>query len=359
MAEPGDDWFDELSELIVAIEEPAVFCALAHSHRLSPLVARYDLVHKLPDNWHPGIVDSFWESWYANEIRVGELVDEALRISERLSQKYAITFTKGIVCQASLYGDVGLRKMSDIDLLVPAANQGGIRVDLVDAGYSERMVYRRRVGGLVPRDRADLLKYAVSPDHLPHFVRVAEQRGAMCRAFVLDVAFSLSWHNAKWKLTPDIIDDAGDKLEVQGLLAEGAIPALSPVNNFIFLCMHFFREAWFDSNALRLPQIADIVRCWVRISVDDRKLLKHRIASLGIGGPIGWAAYHIDEMFDIGLVHALSLSDFIADEWVASAVNKGRDVCRWHGDMRTRVIEGCVGELSSSPGVPFSSECLG
>lgn len=355
VSEPHDERFAQAVELAAELRDFPFLIYQAAAQRVTPLVARFDRVRGLSGELPETVLVSLWDQWNANRIRVAEHVDEALQLADGFRGGEQVVFTKGVVCQQRLYGEPGLRQMADIDLMTEPHNREFVRSALLQLGYAERKVYSRKSGALEARPRSELLNYAISPDHLPHFLRLNAAKGGLLPAFVVDVALSFTWYRAAWQPPVGDMMNAAVDVAVVGAERCGPLPTLSSVQEFIFLALHFFREAWFIGDPVQLSQVADIARSWERLGTSERVTLCTYIAELQVQPPIGWVAAHVDEIFRTSIVDALELSNFASREWITSVATTGGVIRQWHGDMRRRLVESGVCTLLEVPDhIPFA-----
>lgn len=112
-------------------------------------------------------------------------------------------------------------------------------------------------------------------------------------------------------------------MAVSGVQRDGSLPTLSSPHEFLFLVLHFFREAWFSGSSIRLSQIADIVRSWDRLETSERTEMRTYIAETRVQPPVAWVAAHVDDMFGTGIVDTLNLSGFTPKAWTTSVTTQG------------------------------------
>lgn len=300
----------------------AHFLQLADQSRILPVASRRHLRETLERNRH----------------RTRGHVHEALRITHQLQRAgLVVAVTKGVAAQATLYDQNGTRWFNDMDLMVLPEQRFAVADVLRSLGYQEGKAYHHPSGQVVDIPRSETVAYRLYPDHLPHLTRVTGDDALPY--FVVDVAFSLTWFNSGWRVPTD------RALAHRGQVAvhDGRLPVLDPVFDFLFLCLHLFREGWLASTIavkdLRLAQFADICRHWERRSQPHCRDVKDVIDRFNLHAPIGWVTGHTDTIFATAISRALGLDDYTAADWLGSACERPGTYLQWPGTMRRRLAE--------------------
>jgi hypothetical protein len=114
--------------------------------------------------------------------------------------------------------------------------------------------------------------------------------------------------------------------------------------SFLFLVLHFFREAWHVEHIgagkdVTLAKVADIHLSW-RYHREEILAagLRERIAEHALKGPAAWVLAHIDRTLGTTMVAELGLEEHAAPEWLASlhGGSAGRVVCAVSMEERLR-----------------------
>jgi hypothetical protein len=273
-----------------------------------------------------------------NRDRTRKHVLEALHIARRLTAAgLTVAVTKGIAAQATLYDQAGTRSFNDIDLMVLPEQRDRVADVLAGLDYQLGKAYQHRSGRLVDIPRSELLAYRLYPDHLPHLTRLTGDE--TLPYFVADVAFSLTWHSSGWQVPTADALARPVRLPVQ----DGTLPVLDPVYDFLFLCLHLFREGWLagtiTTKDVRLAQFADICRHWERLTCHRREELAATVERHRLAAPVAWVTGHTDQLFDTRITAALGLTACASPDWLGSASVREGEYLSWPGSMSARLAE--------------------
>ncbi|MGJ0639123.1 nucleotidyltransferase family protein [Xenorhabdus bovienii] len=147
---------------------------------------------------------------------------------------------------AQLYHDPSHRISNDIDILVNKKYSKSVQLLLTEIGYTCGF-YHHESGTIQPHKNSTLLKYRMSPDHLPHYTKLVDGI-----PLVIDVAFTLSWASLKDFLSTDEI------LANNSMVA--GISQLSPQHNYLHTLLHLYRECFFLSSLKkRAPYLTSFI----------------------------------------------------------------------------------------------------
>jgi hypothetical protein len=290
-----------------------------------------------------------------SEHRALLLTAEAQRIADALAiARITFAFTKGVVLQSALYGQVGLRTFNDIDLMIAPEDRNRIRAAIISLGYEPDTDFDPGSKNLKKISRAAERIYQLSPDHWPHFHRLTDD--VSTPIISVDVANSMTWHSCEWEVPLAPVMRA---ITPVATFTGTTLPSLSPAHSFIFVCLHLFREGWVQRNiALKdicLSQFVDIVRHWQRASAEDRRLMRELVDQTGIARPIAWACGHTDALFGSDIISGLELTDHVAPEWLNSAQGTNGQLLTWTGTMRSRLRSPTPPDLTASCHQPSPS----
>ncbi|HEY3611843.1 MAG TPA: nucleotidyltransferase family protein [Pseudonocardiaceae bacterium] len=349
VADEGDGRFRAAIELTRSARfDVDRLVGMAARHGLAP-----QLAHFLQRSDRFGIVPAtsrrhLRESLNRNRERTRRHVGEALRIAARLrADDLAVAVTKGVAAQAMLYDQHGTRSFNDIDLMVLPRERERVGAVLAGLGYQEGRAYQHRTGRLVDIPRAEIAAYQLYPDHLPHLTRLTDDD--TLPYFVTDVAFSLTWYTSPWQVSTEAALARRVDLPVQG----GALPVMAPAFDFLFLCLHLFREGWVAATVrgkdVRLAQFADVCRHWERLARQHVPTLTDAIGRFGLGAPVGWVVGHTDQLFGTTITAALGLAGYVGADWLGSAYERAGEYLAWDGRMSARLAEQPSPELIAHP----------
>jgi Uncharacterised nucleotidyltransferase len=164
---------------------------------------------------------------------------------------------------------------------------------------------------------------------------------------VVDVAFSLTWFNSGWDIpTGHALADRG-KVDIAG----GTLPVLDPAFDFLFLCLHLFREGWLVSEIgkkdVRLAQFADICRHWERCGRQRATAIRAAVDRYHLDAPIGWVTGHTDALFGTTASAGLGLTAYTSTAWLGSACQRAGTYLQWSGTMDQRLAAHGPARLST------------
>ncbi|MEV2264974.1 nucleotidyltransferase family protein [Nonomuraea africana] len=358
VADPGDAAFEQAVDIASSGVDPDLLMGLAARHRLAPAVADFYRSAELKGLLPAGIRQLLFQSLYWNRLRTRAMTTAALEVSEEFGrQGITFAFTKGVVCQATLYDRRGTRYFSDIDIMILPEEQDAVSSALVGLGYQTAKRYDRLADRLYDMPRDELLVYKLYPDHLPHFRRI--DRSAPVPDTTIDVAYSLTWYGSEWQIP--LAERLAQRTAVS--VGEGLeLPSLDDFTMFLFLILHTFRENWFDrfiaTGAPRLTHYADIHRQWNR-SVRDRAAdAADLISQLSIGPAAAWVCHHVDALFGTTIVSELQLEEYADPAWLNSAAAVDGGYLRWSDDMDAR-LSGVGRPGVSCPEPPYATAARG
>lgn len=247
-----------------------------------------------------------------------------------------MVWTKGVVLQSSLYDDDGTRTFNDLDMMVLPIDRDTARNAIVGEGFVSDHTFDPVTGHLRPISRVASRMYQLSPDHLPHFHRLTDDLAVP--VVVVDVANSLTWHGSPWEVPVESVHGSAVRTEVHGM---GSLSAMSPAHALLFVCLHLFREGWFErtilTKDLSLAQFADIAVAWHRLDGPGRRELADLVVTHGLQEPVSWATAHTDSLWNLSITADLGLHEAATPEWLTSARSGTGARLRWHGSMRDRL----------------------
>jgi hypothetical protein len=306
-------------------------------HNLMPSVATA-LLHDTITGYIPHRL-KIWLQRYVDSARdrARRQTEEALHIARLIREaRLPVVYTKGVVLQLQLYGGLGGRTFSDIDLLTQPEHRAGLLSLLTDMGYVLGE-YDWTADIVRPLPRRTELIYALSPDHVPHVVRQTGDPGLPY--LDVDVAMSLTWHDSDWQVALDEALAHTITVVVPG--QDGGLPTLKDEYAFIFTALHLFREGWFqrtiESKGLALGQFADVVRFWESLDGPSRAATRQLVERHALERPMAWVAAHTDSLFGSSITSGLLLDEAESPPWLHSARGMRGEQLQWTGSMRDRL----------------------
>ncbi|MFI7131031.1 nucleotidyltransferase family protein [Nonomuraea sp. NPDC050153] len=331
------------------------FIDQAGRHRVLPLVGRNIARHRLhysaeatsliPYRWlYTGV-------YLTNKTRNEHLAEEFGRIFLALSDaRFPYAVRKGPVLVENLYGDPGLRRMADLDLLVAPADAKHLAEILRQHGYAQG---RLSADGreVVPFRRATRAFWRLNINNELPFVKVSDRLEV--EVFSVDICLSVFQHKRDRGVTQELLDRRR-----QARLCGQDTYALSPDDQFIDLCLHFHKEAtslhYIEAGAdLQVLKFLDIALSAARLTPSSWRKVRQRAG-----------AYNATESVYYALHHARTLyPEFVPVELVADV--QPRDVgflneygtvdgqtCTWDEPLLRRLFHGDRKKTSATSIVP-------
>ncbi|WP_034950321.1 nucleotidyltransferase family protein [Erwinia oleae] len=163
-------------------------------------------------------------------------LDTLAKMMKQEKIHYALRKGKSL---AALYHHPSHRTSNDVDLLVDVTSADDLKSLLAAAGFTCGF-YHHQTRAVHAHKPETLLKYRMSPDHLPHYVKIVDGI-----PIVIDIAFTLSWTTKQDKIsTEEILRKA---TEVNG------ISFLEPFYNYLHTLLHLYRECVFLTSLQKRP----------------------------------------------------------------------------------------------------------
>jgi hypothetical protein len=239
----------------------------AEHHGVAPLLARNLRAHGrgVPAN----IEQSLRSGFEANIRRNLWFASELVRILQHFDEKAIRTVPyKGPVLAESVYGDLALRRFSDLDFLVAPSDFSRAKQALGELGYEPSV-------SLTPAAERMVLQtgYELSFDSAAGKYLVELQWGLLPHFYSVDLS-------------------ANDLLQRSGRTVLGGkeVPSLSPEDLLLVLCLHAAKHFW-----MRLIWISDIAET-LRSQTLDYGVVFSRARELGIVRVLGvsfWLARNV------------------------------------------------------------------
>jgi putative nucleotidyltransferase-like protein len=234
------------------------FADLAERHDVLPLV--YRSLHREPNGAPHKVLEAFRRRYERNARKNLRLAFELTRILECLSAcgVDAIPY-KGPVLAEILYGDVGLRQFSDLDILIRPRDLTRASAAVQELGYKPTHQLTRR-----------------------------QEQACMANGYerAFDGPLGKNLLEVQWRIVPKFysID-----LEVEDLFERSSSTALdgwqgrtlSPEDLLLVLCVHAAKHSW-----VRLSWLCDMART-LQTQTMDFEVVRSRTTELGITRIVG------------------------------------------------------------------------
>lgn len=265
-------------------------------------------------------------AYEANARRNRSLFTEFGRILQALNQrevKYAVR--KGPSLCALVYDDPGIRRMSDLDVLIDRESLNAAAEVLTDLGYAQGVP---TAGGerIIPYERRTQMFWAVHLNNALPFLKTTSDPEV--RWFEVDLCFDLFQKRSAGSVAVGAVLDRALPVVICG---EPSF-ALSPLDQLLDLCLHLYKEA---TSFLSIAQGRDLnlarfldVRETIRVTPQaDLEHLPQYARELGADRELYFAFYHA------GLLYP----DAIPDELVKQLEPQDRGYLDEYGKLEGRI----------------------
>jgi hypothetical protein len=244
----------------------------------------------LPHRW---IYSAAYE---ANARRNRSLFAEFGRILDALNQQgvpHAVR--KGPSLCSLVYNDAGIRRMSDLDILIERASLDAVAATLADLGYVQG-VLSSNGSRVVPHERKTKLFWMVHMNNALPFLKPTTDPDV--QFFEVDLCFDLFQ-----KRSAGQIDVRGvlDRIRSVVICGEQSF-ALSPLDQLLDICLHLYKEATSylsisqgrDINLLRFIDLVETMR--VTPPADLARLPRYA-QEVGAGREVYFALFHASLLY--------------------------------------------------------------
>ena len=308
-------------------------------HNLLPLVA-HAVEGCSPPAHLSGQVRGFLRSHLnLNRHRNRILTRESLRVVDRLrTLGITVACTKGVVFQFMLYEEPATRTMFDVDMMIHPQDRDRVAKAMIELGYVVGE-YDWTARSIVDLPRHKAIMYRLSPDHLPHHLRLTQD--PLVPYVSIDFANSLTWTKSPWHIPMEEVLAKTTSVPTVDTreIAHSELPTLLLPYSFLFTVLHLFREAWLQrtSRRTKLVQFCDIARFWHR----EREVLQRRLPAIikrhNLAKPLAWVCGHTDALFGTRIAEELAIRGEASDRWLHSARGIDGSDLLWAGSMRDRL----------------------
>ncbi|MEM9275135.1 MAG: nucleotidyltransferase family protein [Cyanobacteria bacterium P01_F01_bin.143] len=318
--------------------------AQAKRHKILTLLAFYCLSEKfvkiIPQNILSQV--EFSKILFINRHKISLYRKEAVRLITAFKQKnIRFVGTKGIALESTVYPSQGIRTMGDMDFMILPSDREIVSKTLSDLGYSMG-TFNHKTGKIKPHSRELMIKYRLSPDHLPSHVLLTD---SIIVPFIeVDVANSLTWTSCPFQIPVEV---ALENIIYQSFLGSNNVqlPIFSPQFQFIFTILHLFKEAWIEitldmhGKDVSLSKFSDVVRIWktYKNQLNNQEFVSI-LEQYSIIQPVLWVLEHLDRTLKTNIVSELGLEGRVTEEWLSSASASNRISRHWQGTMRERLF---------------------
>lgn len=212
----------------------------ARIQRISSLL--HSRLHKFPSG-HPHMPPSDREEmangYQERTLRNLFLFSEFRKLAEALqARQVPVVALKGMHLAAAVYGEIGMREMDDIDILVPKDRLHAAAEALVEIGYESK-------------EPLDVDFWAQKQHHLPRMINQSNT--------VVEVHWNVTWPGDAQALTDlEGLWDRAQPLTIAGCEVLG----LSPEDLLLHLCIHASFQHMFYTGLRPACDLDAMVRCY-------------------------------------------------------------------------------------------------
>lgn len=309
-------------------------------HRLLTLFAHEIFDHGLADALPLRVAEHLRSVRALNLHRRQVWYGEARRVVHALEKRgVAVAARKGAAYESTLYGGNGSRWLGDIDLLIRPTDRDLTMTVMSELDYQIGL-YDFDSRRIIPFERAELMRYRLSPDHLPTHSHITGD--PLTPVIEVDFANSLTWARGRYQVPVDCVLDGIEYVPVVGF-PDLDLPCPAPPHQFLDTILHLFREAWFEwwlgmEQDVDLMKFGDVIRLWEA----HRELLAASdfaglVTELGVTEPVCWVLEHLARTFRVDAVSELGLDGRVGEDYLNSAGASGGATRSWQGTMRDRL----------------------
>lgn len=289
-------------------------------HRVLPLVARNLYDHGLRKSDHEpldsipnSVFEVLFSAYIGNKLRNEKLLAEFSRVLQHVAPKVPVVVRKGGVLLENLYGDIGVRRMTDLDLLVSKKDVPNITNALLDMGY----VQGRSVDNgqrIQPFDKRTQAFWAVYSNNLLPFVKLDDD--PMVRSYNIDVCLNLFLPGSGFDYPTDELLNRSQAVNV----GRTQTRMLAPEDMLLDLCAHTYKEAttaWWaqinsDLNLIKFCDIAEYIRS-THDTTFEWEYFSSRIQMFSLQKPVFYSMFFTDLLYP-NVISADLLSELRPDD---------------------------------------------
>jgi hypothetical protein len=230
---PSDEEIRSIEELISTVDDWEFFTSSAIRNSVGPLVYKNFTYVKNYSSIPESAISKLKQTYYISFNR-NEAIYKSFRIAVKaLSEKdKSVIALKGIFLVDKIYHDIGLRHMSDIDLLVKKEDAESCRNILIGIGFETK-----------ERFKSEFIRSTHDTKHLPQLVKDNVSIELHLKTHTDDCEYNVNvddyWRNA-----------------VNTEISKTACLALSPTDLLQHLCLHL--DYHFKNGKIQLYSYCDI-----------------------------------------------------------------------------------------------------
>jgi len=313
----------------------------AYRHNVLSLLGRNMLRYRL----HPGLADGanflyeemFSNAYHANQVRNEAFARELVVILGELAGRgICPVVRKGAVLGQEVFGDVGVRRSYDIDLMAEPGEVAAVEEVMAALGYEQgNLAANRR--SVKPRTRSQEVFWSMRVPKR-QFHRPASER--FVGAYIIDLALNQFFPGSGYDLPAAGLDGRSRPIRLFGAQAR----AFTHEEMVIDLTTHLFKEATSFyymrlGKDLTLSKFLDVAT-YARTQPVDWPAVYERASAYRVTDPVYFALYYTEVIYP-GSVPPGVLELFQAPEttFLREFGRVDRDVKTWQGDFIARLFD--------------------
>lgn len=313
----------------------------AFSQKVASLIARNFQRHDLYISRDFPLRAVLKLSYQSNRLRNLALYEEFAFLMRAFNSRNVVAVArKGLLLAQEVYQDIGVRQMSDLDLLIAEHDVDAVCEVLNEVGYSQGEIVHglRR---LSQPKRSTMLTWGLYMNNLPPFRRLTDDPWVEC--FEVDICKNLFLPKSGFHLETDQLLERVESISLGGETAY----CLSKEDMLLDLCGHLYKEAttvaWIrqgiDLHLIKFCDIAEFVRS-VSETIDWDIFLS-RVKTNELVHPMYYSLHYTD------ILYPQVIPSFILDELRPSDLSyldkygfvDYREPATWKSEFLTRLFD--------------------
>lgn len=278
------NWYENVLTSVRSLakgeQTPIDITDLLYQHKCFYLLSQADKTHK-----------------YQAEMAMNRVcISERYRVCRSIFEAFEATgisyaVIKGAVLSKSAYGDINLRKSSDVDLLINRKDIDAAKKILLDNEFIQGRVTNN---GIKPFSRRELVFQSVLSHQVAPFVK--KTSNPLCPYINVDINMDIFWGESERKTDVDYLLSHTEDANICGC----EIKKLATETEFVALCLHHYKDMnsiyLLSQGSLKLFLFCDIY-FYLKNKVPNRHQLKALCEKLGASEYIYYCVFYTNEIF--------------------------------------------------------------
>lgn len=318
-------------------------------HKMLPMLAHNIISAELRFDIPTAIYQHLESALEWNRCQIEVFRRETARVAQGLSSRgVRFVVTKGMSFESTLYGNLGIRHMNDIDFMIAPSDREVVMSAMEELGFRPFFSWAKDA-------RREEISSRLNRDHLPKHARQVDQPGI--GIINVDIANSLTWTKSPFDVPVEEALQNPIEQPVPGMPGV-KLPCFRPTYQFLFTVLHLFREAWLQKfvefgTDVGLMKFGDVIRLvdHNHSELTDGELVRIMEAH-HVSHPVAWVIRQLDETFQTRTLELLRLEEYGDEKLLASQMQSSAYVRTSGQSMRERLQSKTRG---SAPPVAGSS----